>query len=307
MREEDFFTCSDGHKTAYNVWLPDEGTPRYFLQIIHGMVEHSLRYNNFAKFLNSNGIAVFAGDQRGHGKTIADGDVPGYFGDKNGWLRASKDNFELADFISNKYNASQIFLMGHSMGSFLARTSMVNHPDFYSGVIIMGTGSSQGIVGKAGKVIARLEIRRKGKTAKGSTMNKLAFGPYAKSVKNASTEFDWLSSDPEQVQKYLDDPLCGFVCTNSFYLDLLYGVEYANSRAKAQALPKDLPLLIISGEDDPVGGMGRGVRKVYNLYKKAGIKDVSISLVKGGRHEILNETMSKDVFKQIYDWMEARK
>ena len=138
-------------------------------------------------------------------------------------------------------------------------------------------------------------------------MNKLAFGPYAKSVKNASTEFDWLSSDPEQVQKYLDDPLCGFVCTNSFYLDLLYGVEYANSRAKAQSLPKDLPLLIISGEDDPVGGMGRGVRKVYNLYKKAGIKDVSISLVKGGRHEILNETMSKDVFKQIYDWMEARK
>jgi len=308
MREENLFTCSDNHKLAYNIWLPEqEDAPRYFLQIIHGMVEHSLRYEKFAKFLNENGVAVFAADQRGHGKTIGEEDTPGYFGNKNGWMRVAEDNFELANYISNKYGASEIFLMGHSMGSFLARTVMVEHPDFYTGVTIMGTGSSQGIVGKAGKLVARIEIRRKGAKAKGERMNKLAFGPYAKSVKNAATAFDWLSTDPEQVQKYLDDPMCGFVCTNMFYLDLLYGVEFANSRSKAASLPKDLPLLIISGEDDPVGGKGRGVRKVYDLYKRAGIKDVSISLVKGGRHEILNETMSKDVFKQIFDWMEARK
>jgi alpha-beta hydrolase superfamily lysophospholipase len=307
MREENFFTCSDGHKSAYYVWLPDqEEEPRYFLQIIHGMVEHSLRYERFAKFLNENGVAVFAADQRGHGKTIGE-DTPGHFGEKDGWMRVAEDNYELAEFVKKTYKPSEIFLMGHSMGSFLARTVMVKHPGFYKGVTIMGTGSSQGIVGKAGKLIARMEIRRKGSAGKGNTMNKLAFGPYAKSVKNASTEFDWLSTDPEEVQKYLDDPLCGFVCTNMFYLDLLYGVEFANSRSKASKLPKDLPLLIISGEDDPVGGKGRGVRKVYDLYKRAGIKDVSIVLVKGGRHEILNEKMSKEVFDQIYNWMEARK
>lgn len=306
MAADKFFTCSDGNKLAYNIWLPEKGTEiRYFLQIIHGMVEHSSRYARFAKVLNSHGIAVFAADQRGHGETVGDG-IPGHLGDKDGWKSVSEDNFELANYISTEYKADRIFLLGHSMGSFVARVTMLNHPDFYTGVVIMGTSAGQGLVGKAGKAMAKMQIRFKGATAKGHTMNKLAFGPYAKSVPNAATGFDWLSSDPAEVQKYIDDPKCGFVCTNRFYLDLLTMIEVANSPKKAATLPKDLPLLIISGDEDPVGAMGKGVIKVYNLYTKAGIKDVSLEIIKGARHEILNEVMREDVYDRIIKWMDER-
>ena len=305
MNADLMFKCSDGYELVYNLWLPEEGRQvRYFLQIIHGMVEHSARYKRYAKELNEHGIAVFAADLRGHGKSTSPEDR-GWFGESDGWARVAKDNFELANYITTKYGARQTFLLGCSMGSLFARTVMVDHPDFYSGVLILGTTASQGIVGAAGRLVAKRQIKKNGAKAKGHLLSKLTFGPYAKSVAEARTEFDWLSTDPEEVDKYINDPDCGFVCTNRFYLDLLDGVAYANSPRNAASLPKDLPLIIISGEDDPVGGMGRGVRKVYNLYKKAGINDVTLKILKGARHEILNDFTRDDVHKMTIDWMDA--
>jgi len=268
------------------------------------MAEHSDRYAKFAEYLNTLGIAVFAADHRGHGATASEDEI-GWFAESDGWNRVADDAFELANFITSQQYVNTTFLLGHSMGSFLARTVMVKHPDFYSGVIIMGTGCGKGIVGKIGKLICKREIKKNGPKSPGITMNKLSFGAYNKAFEPTVTDFDWLSRDAKEVEKYIKDDKCGFMCTNGFFYDLLTGIEFANSRSNAERLPKDLPLLIISGEMDPVGDMGKGVRKVYQLYTGAGVADVTLKLIPGARHEILNETNKKEVYEIIASWLDA--
>ena len=302
---DNVFICSDGHRLAYNLWLPSPNIEiKAFLQILHGMAEHSDRYARFAEYLNKLGIAVFAADHRGHGATASEDEI-GWFAEHDGWNRVSEDAFELANFITSQYYVNTTFLMGHSMGSFLARTVMVKHPDFYTGVIIMGTGCSKGIVGKVGKLICKNEIRKNGSKSPGVLMNKLSFSAYNKQFEPTATDFDWLSRDAKEVEKYVKDDKCGFLCTNGFFYDLLSGIEFANSKANAETLPKDLPLLIISGEMDPVGDLGKGVRKVYKLYTDVGIADVTLKLFKDARHELLNETNRKEVFEYLAKWLEA--
>ena len=137
-------------------------------------------------------------------------------------------------------------------------------------------------------------------------MDKLSFGAYNKAFEPVVTDFDWLSRDEKEVAKYVNDDLCGFLCTNGFFLDLLYGVEFANDKKNASKLPKDLPILIISGEYDPVGDMGKGVRKVFNLYQNAGITDLTMELVPQARHELLNETDKAKTFKYLAQWLDKR-
>ncbi|MCR4676334.1 MAG: lysophospholipase [Sphaerochaetaceae bacterium] len=300
----DFFVCSDGHKMSYRLWLPETETPRAFIQILHGMAEHAARYQRFAEALNSKGFAVFAGDHRGHGQSIGNG-LKGWFAEKDGWDRVCDDAFELAAHITGQYRVSTTFLLGHSMGSFMARSVMVKHPDFYSGVVIMGTGASQGLVGKVGKMICRRQIKSRGSKAPAELMDKLSFGSYNKNFEPSRTRFDWLSRDTREVDKYIADDLCGFICTNGFFYDLLTGIEFANNQVNAKSLPADLPLLVISGEQDPVGNNGKGVAKVCELYRNAGIADVTLKLYEGARHEILNETNRAEVTSDLLDWFEG--
>ena len=302
---DNIFICSDGHRLAYNLWRPSPNVEiKAFLQILHGMAEYSDRYARFAEYLNKSGIAVFAADHRGHGATASEDEI-GWFAEEDGWNRIADDAFELANFITSQYRVSTTFLMGHSMGSFLARTVMVKHPDFYSGVIIMGTGCGKGIVGKIGKLVCRNEIKKHGSKSPGVKMNKLSFSSYNRQFEPTSTDFDWLSRDAKEVEKYIKDDKCGFLCTNGFFYDLLTGVEFSNSTANAETLPKDLPLVIISGEMDPVGDFGKGVKKVYKLYTGAGIADVTLKLIPGARHELLNEINRKEVFEILANWLEA--
>ena len=302
---DNVFICSDGHRLAYNLWLPSPNIEiKAFLQILHGMAEHSDRYARFAEYLNKLGIAVFAADHRGHGATASEDEL-GWFAEQDGWNRVAEDAFELANFVTSQYYVNTTFLMGHSMGSFLARTVMVKHPDFYTGVIIMGTGCGKGIVGTIGKLMCKREIRKNGSKSPGVLMNKLSFSAYNKAFEPTATDFDWLSRDAKEVEKYVKDDKCGFLCTNGFFYDLLTGIEFANSKANAETLPKDLPLLIVSGEMDPVGDMGKGVRKVYKLYTDAGIADVTLKLFKDARHELLNETNRKEVYDFLAGWLEA--
>ncbi len=268
------------------------------------MAEHSNRYAKFAEYLNKLGFAVFAEDHRGHGATASEDEL-GWFAEEDGWDRVAEDSFELANFITSQYSVNMTFLMGHSMGSFLARTVMVKHSDFYSGVIIMGTGYGKGVIGKIGKLLCKREIKKNGSKSPAVRMNKLSFGAYNKHFEPTMTDFDWLSRDPNEVEKYVKDNMCGFLCTNGFFYDMLTGIEFANSKANAAKLPKDLPLMIISGEMDPVGDMGKGVRKVYKLYTSVGIADVSLKLIPGARHELLNETNKKEIYGILADWLEA--
>ena len=303
MSVKGYFNCSDGHRLAYNVWLPEKNVKaKAFVQILHGMAEHSDRYEEFAHYLNSRGFGVFASDHRGHGETASPEEL-GWFAEKDGWNRVCKDCFEFADYIASLYSVSTTFMFGHSMGSFLARTIMVEHPDLYSGVIICGTGADKGLLGKIGKIICRSQIKKSGAKAKAVRMNKLSFGSFNRAFEPANTDFDWLSSDSSEVEKYINDPKCGFICTNGFFMDLLSGMEYANSPVTVSRVPKDLPLLLISGEMDPVGDMGKGVKKVYRLYKNAGVADVTLKLLPGDRHEILNEINRVEVYDIIAEWI----
>lgn len=300
------FKCSDSRNIFYRVWKPAGGAEtKAVLHILHGMAEHGGRYDDFARFLVSKGIAVVIQDHRGHGKSIENG-LKGFFADAGGWQRVADDAFELSSAIANEFEDVPLFLMGHSMGSFLARTVMVQHPDLYDGVVIMGTGAGQGLVGAAGRLIARREIRKNGPRKPTIVMNNLSFGGYNKRFEPGRTGFEWLSRDPAQVDKYVADPLCGFVCTAEFYLDLLDGIAYANSARNASTLPKDLPLLIISGSMDPVGNFSKGVRKVYAMYQRAGLTDVTLALVEGARHEVLNETDRAQTYQRIYQWIRSR-
>lgn len=301
MSDSRIFISSDGHRLAYNLWLPEKkDNIKAFVQILHGMAEYSDRYEQFAKYLNKLGFAVFAADHRGHGHTAEEGEL-GWFAESNGWNRIASDAFEIASYVTKQYHAKQVFLFGHSMGSFLARTVMVQHPDFYSGVVIMGTGCA-GLIVSLGKIVAKMQVNKYGQKAPGETMDKMSFGAYNKMIENPRTKFDWLSRDAKEVDKYIKDPLCGFLCTNGFFYDMLTGILFANNRANAKTLPKDLPLLIISGDKDPVGAYGKGVEKVYNLYRNAGISDVTMKLFADGRHELLNELNKKEVYDYIGSW-----
>ena len=298
------FACSDGKNVWYRVWIPDGKQIDAVVLILHGMAEHSFRYQRFATFLATKGVAVYAPDHRGHGETaVRNADTLGWFAERNGWNRVVQDIYELTNFILAEHPRKPLFLLGHSMGSFLARTLMVQHSDLFEGVIIMGTGASKGLLGKVGKMLARSHVKKHGSKHPDALLDKMSFGSFNKGIQNPKTPFDWLSRDKEQVAKYVEDPLCGFVCTAKFFEDLLEGVELANNRELIKKLPPDLSLLLISGGKDPVGRMGKDVQKVYDLYRLAGLVDVQLHMVAEARHELLQETNRISTKKYLYSWM----
>lgn len=297
---------SDSKTVVYSTWLPKEQVKAALL-LLHGMAEHSARYQEFATLLTAEGIAVYAPDHRGHGETASANDAPlGWFATEGGWQRVVKDAHELAKHISTVHPEQPLFLAGHSMGSFLARTLIGQEPGLFAGAVIIGTGASQGLLGKVGQMIARRNAKKRGGDQPDPQLDKLSFGSYNKKIENPATTFDWLSRDAAKVQEYIDDPLCGFICTSQFYIDLIDGVTLANSPALAANLPATLPMLIISGDCDPVGNFGKGVVKVHQLYERAGIEDLTLELVSGARHEVLNETDRTETMELIRSWIAQR-
>lgn len=255
-------------------WEAENTKPRAILQISHGMAEHIERYDEFAGFFVFNGITVYGNDHRGHGHTGERVGLHGYFSDEDGFERVVDDLYEINKVIQKEYPDTPIFLLGHSMGSFLARRYIQKYADSIKGVIISGTGSSAGLLGKIGKGIAKREMRKNGPKEPSPLMNRLTFGNYNRSIEQPKTEFDWLSNDPHEVEKYIKDPFCGFVCSAGFFFDLLTGMERIHQDHLIQLIPKDLPMFIFSGEDDPVGGRTKGVRKVIEQYERNGIRNI---------------------------------
>jgi len=300
-------TCSDSHVLYYHAWLPEGAQVKAVVHLLHGMAEYSQRYDRFARYLNKQDIAVYAQDHRGHGLTATKAeDTLGWFAESDGWMRVAEDSKELSNLIVSEYPKTPLFLMGHSMGSFLARTIIADTPDLYAGVIMMGTGASMGILGKIGGMIARSHVKKHGSKFVDEQLNKMSFGSYNKQIPDATSAFAWLSRDEKEVQKYDDDPLCGFVCTAKFFEDMLEGIGYANSSERAKHLHNDMPILIISGSMDPVGNYGKGSLKVQEFYKQAGIKDLTLHLVEGARHELLNETDRISTMKYLSSWIMDR-
>ena len=246
--------------------------------------------------MNEKGFVVFIQDHRGHGKTKKSDEDKGWFAQKDGWNTICDDSWELDQKIASDYPDLPHFIMGHSMGSFLTRTNLERHSEAYRAAVIMGSGASQGIVGKIGRKIALRRAKKYGTKHKDEWLNNLIFGSYLKKFDwKKEGVFCWLSSLEEERKKYEEDPDCGFICSSSFYGDLIEGLDTANDPHLIANIRKDLPIFFQSGELDPVGGYGKGIAKAVDIYRKEGIKDVRVKLYKNGRHEILNDVMFDEV------------
>jgi alpha-beta hydrolase superfamily lysophospholipase len=291
-----------GTKVFVYSWLPD-GKPVAVVQIVHGMAEHAARYERFAEALTKAGFAVYANDQRGHGKTAGPVEKVGWIAEKDGSELVVDDLHRLSDTIRKENPRVPLFLFGHSMGSFLSRSYIARWGGDLKGVILSGTGGNPGLLGKVGGLIAGVEKRIRGSKAKSPLMTSLSFGAYNKPFKPNRTDFDWLSRDNAEVDKYVADPYCGGVFSAGFWADFLKTLGSLYQSDYLPKIPKNLPIYLFSGEKDPVGNSGKGVKEVYDSYKKAGIADVSMKLYPNGRHEMLNETNRTEVFKDVIGWL----
>lgn len=295
----------EGHKIFVVSWLPDHAEEiKGVIQIVHGMAEHCLRYGDFATFLTHNGYGVYAHDHRGHGQSLDQEEDLGFFHDDQGWQHVVDEVHHVTTYIKEHHPKKHIFILGHSMGSLITRGYIQQYGHEVKGAIISGTSATKGMLGKVGYLLAKAICAVKGPRHYSSLLNQLSFGSFNKKFAPNRTAYDWLSRDKKQVDCYVDDERCGFVCTASFFMDLLAGLEHISHKENIKKTPKTLPLFIISGTKDPVGNMGKGVTKVIKDYITCGYR-VQVKLYDEGRHEILNETNYMEVYMDILKFIET--
>lgn len=306
---ERVLATTDGTGLFVRSWLPDRELPggaRAVVQVAHGMAEHAARYEGFARTLADAGYALYANDHRGHGRTAGSLERAGHLADSHGWQRAVGDLATVTEHIEGTHPGVPIVLFGHSMGSSLARTYAREYGTGLAALILAGVSDNPGLLGLAGVTAARVEAGLRGRSARSSLMDKLLFGGFNRPFTHggkARTDFEWLSRDPEQVDAYVADPWCGFVCTTTFYADLIAGVRSVH--VDSDSVPSDLPILILVGGDDPVGGERAGVQ-VEKQYTDGGVRDVILRVYQGARHELLHETNRGEVTSDILQWLAER-
>lgn len=280
--------------------------PNACLVIVHGMAEHAERYNDFAKFLSEKSFAVYTYDQRGHGKTAGKVENLGFFAESGGWNKVVDDLQKVIEQAKKDFPGKKVFVLGHSMGSFVTRSFLVNHSNEINGAVLSGTAGSAGALGKIGIGLAKIISAVFGKRSKSPLMDNMSFGSFNKGIKPVRTKFDWLSRDNTEVDKYIADPFCGTVFTAGFFYDMLRGLEFANNSAEAVKIRKDIPLYIFSGAKDPVSKNSSQIKSVEQMYKSAGISDITVKLYAEGRHEMLNETNKTEVYSDVVNWLNSK-
>lgn len=304
--KEFYFPSSDGVSRIHAAeWSPEGRQPVGILQISHGVAEYALRYAPFAEFLCDHGFIVVANDHLGHGLSAQPGAETLYFGPQDGWQHVVDDLYALRCQTKEKYPALPYFLMGHSMGSFLARTYLIRYPGTVDAAIIMGTGQQPAALVAAGRAVAKAAGKKHGFAAHSPTVESLAFGAYNKPFAPNRTEYDWLSVSESNVDAYIADPLCGGKPSVGLFYEMLGGIRFICAPKNVASMNLSTPILFISGDKDPVGDLGRGVKKAYESFRRAGVRDVQLKLYQGLRHEILNEDCRAVVYHDLWDWIEA--
>ena len=301
-----YFQTSTGRTSIHALKCVPDGKPRAVVQIAHGIAEHIDRYRPFMEFLADNGFVAAGNDHLGHGKSIRVPEEQGFFAEKDGWWRVVDDMDKLHDIMSNEYPELPYVLFGHSMGSFLTRTYLIKHPDKYDGVILSGTGHQSPALVLGGNAAASVMAKLNGAMGDGAKLDSLAFGTYLNKIENPRAKFDWLSRDTEQVDKYIADPLCGFVGKIGLYRDMMQGIKFITDKKNIAQMNKEKPVYFMSGNGDPVGDYGKGVERAYNAFCDAGLHDVFMRLYPGGRHEMLNETNKEQVYQDILNWLNEK-
>ena len=305
MKSDEFkLKAADGAEIHVYEWLPDDsGEIIGLVQLAHGMAEHAGRFKDFARFLTLNNYAVYANDHRGHGKTAGSLDKVGFLAPENGWDKVVSDFKLLSLYIKEKNKDKELYIFGHSGGSFIVRKLILDPGTKLQGVIISGTGGDPGMLGVMGVLITRVMMIFYPANSPSPLMDTLTFGSFNKQFKPNRTKFDWLSHDNEQVDKYVADPYCGGVFSIGYFNDLARAVLFVNKQKNINKTPKDLPVLIFSGENDPVGNNGKGVKEVYHKFRRAGVRNIVLKLFDNGRHEMLNEINKNEVYQFILDWI----
>ena len=300
------FTSSDGKTQLHAcLWIPETKIRfRGVVQIAHGVSEHIMRYDGFARYLNQQGIVVAGHDHLGHGQSLQEGGTSVYFGEENGWQHAVDDIHKLHTLLAKRFSRLPQLILGHSMGSFLTRSYLIRYPGEKKVAVIMGTGWQPGYMLTGGTLIANRFIYKNGSDTTSDFVTMLAFGGYNKPFAPNRTGFDWLSADTENVDRYIADPLCGRDATVGLFRDMLGGIRFNQKAANLRRMDTTMPVLFISGQDDPVGAMGKGVERSCQAFRKAGMQDVTLKLYPGLRHEILNEkAMEQTVYDDIHRWL----
>lgn len=295
--------AEDGTPVHVYRWLPDEDVTGV-VQIAHGLAEHAKRYERLAGALTTRGYAVYADDHRGHGRSAETDEDLGFFAEDRGWARVLDDLYRLNRRARDEHPGVPVFLLGHSMGSFLAQQFLFTFPGAIDGAVLSGSNGAVGPLADAGAIVARIERARIGKRGRSKLLNTMSFGAYNKPFEPARTDFDWLSCDPDEVDAYVEDPWCGWVATTQMWSDLFSGLRVIQQSKLQQRIPADLPIYIFSGELDPVGG-AKGIAKLVDAYDKAGLTRVTHKLYPGGRHEMLNETNREEVVADLLTWLDT--
>lgn len=303
----DFISCDGRTKIKGFKWMPENMEIKGVLQIIHGMVEYIERYDEFAEFMAQNGYLVFGYDQLGHGASVKNKDDRGYIGENPRELLLG-DIDKARKIFQKEYEGKPYFIMGHSMGSYELRNYIAEKGEGLSGAIIVGTGYVEKKDTNRGKRLVKTLAMIKGWEHRSIFITKLAFSGQYKQYDLTGKDLSnsWLTRDEKLVKAYYDEPRCGFIFSLNGYMALFKLVEFACNKDNMKNVPKNLPILIASGEDDPVGDMGDGVLKVYHMFRDYQIEDLKCHIYDGYRHEILNEIGREKVYDDILNWMDKR-
>ena len=290
-----------GRELETREWRP-EGKPRAIVQIVHGMAEHIARYNATAKRLNEAGILVAGHTYLGHGKRA---ETPGWFAKSNGWNALIEDVHTLRLRTQAAHPDTPYFLLGHSMGSFVVRTYCLKHEKGLAGVILSGTGHFEPALLNTALAIANFQCAFGGEKKPSKLLSGMSFAGYNRDWNPPRTAYDWLSKDTAVVNRYVADPMCGFPFTAGGFRDLFRGLKNLYPKNLAE-MDTSVPIRLLSGADDPVGARGEGVKITMQELVEAGVKDVTMKLYEGGRHEMLNELERETVWNDLIDWIDSR-
>ena len=283
----------------FYIYAPEK--PKAVVLMSHGMCEYVERYKEFAEFLCENDIAFCGNDHLGHGNSVSDDDMLGYFGSRRGYINMVRDLNRMRKIAQLKFPDLPIFLVGHSMGSFLGRIFLSKYPVHFNGAIF--TGTAGGITGSAPlRAILDLTSRKNGELYRPKLCTKLAFGLFNLRTENRRTPNDWLSRDDKNVDKFCEDKKCNFTFTTAGYRDMLNALLCCNSAPVIENTPTDIPLLFLSGGMDPIGEYGRGVRAAVVKYLERGC-EVNLRIYREARHELLFELNRQEVMEDILRFM----
>lgn len=305
-KKENTFSSSDNIHKIHAVWWTSDKEPVAVLQIVHGMTEFIERYDEFARYMTDKGIVVVGHDHLGHGKSVNNSSEWGYFSKDNSDKNVIMDIHRLMKITKKKYPDVPYYVLGHSMGSFFVRRYACHYSEEIDGIIVMGTAQLPSILRMAGKIILSINSAVYGDNHRSNFTDMVMFGNYNNRVESPRTVYDWLTKDEKIVDNFIKEPACTFKFTNNGFKTMIKTLDFVQNQRNVDKIRKDMAVLVAAGDADPVGNYGKGVKKAYNMYKKAGVSDITLKMFEGDRHELINEIDRMDVYDFIYEWIKNR-